>query len=42
VTVRYWFAPQAKAMVRTLREYRAADGALVMKIAEEMTAVQVQ
>lgn len=41
VVVRHWFCPQAKAMVRTTREYRSADGALVMKITEDLTALKV-
>lgn len=41
LTVTYWFAPQAKAMVRTVREYRGTSGALTIRIVEEMTAYKV-
>lgn len=41
LAVTYWFAPQAKAMVRAVREYRTAAGALTLKINEEMTAYKV-
>ncbi len=42
VTVNYWFAPDAKAMARSISEYRSADGALLITTSEELTAVSVK
>lgn len=42
LAVTYWFGSQAKAMVRSVREYRTPDGALIMRITDELTAVKVK
>lgn len=39
--VTYWFAPEAKAMVRTVREYRSLKGAPIMTLTDELTAVKL-
>ncbi|MBC3917536.1 hypothetical protein H8L32_08645 [Undibacterium sp. CY18W] len=41
ITVAYWFSPEVKAMVQTIREYRSADGKLLSTITEELKEVKV-
>ncbi|MRW83861.1 hypothetical protein GJ698_07095 [Pseudoduganella sp. FT26W] len=40
-SVTYWFAPKAKAMVQSVREYRTLDGAPIIKISNELISVNV-
>jgi hypothetical protein len=40
-SVIYWFAPKAKAMVRSIREYRTLDGVPIIKITDELVSVKI-
>lgn len=41
-SVTYWFAPKAKSMVRSIREYLTPNGVAVIKITDELTSVKVK
>ncbi|WP_141758565.1 hypothetical protein [Duganella sp. HH105] len=41
-SVTYWFAPKAKAMARSIRDYRTLDGAPIIKITDELMSVKIK